>query len=206
MGKRTSGTHMPAAEISYRDGRPQSYLLYGGFICCTVVLLIYNKSEWLPLLAILGLFLTGCICMLLCLNQNAYGPMTDVLGDSSWIRGCYNESIAEETPEDVVRALYQFCCYDRLKTNWPITLLYSFIAALALGSVITSSTSWVLSIFLCFETIVLAQAYISGFQRVHGDEQSQMYIDALYVKYKSLRAFEAGKAAGARGIAADPQP
>ena len=195
--------HIPAAEISYRDGRPQSYLLYGGFMCCTAVILPYNKSEWLPLSALLGLFLTACTCMILCLNQNAYGPVSDVSGGGGWNRGCYNEAFADETDEDVVRALYQFSCYSRYKTNWPITLLYSFIAALAAGSVITSSTSWVLSIFVCFETIVLTQAYIVGFQRVHGEEQAQMYLDALYVKYKSMRAFQAGRAAGLRGGEAD---
>jgi len=187
--------HRPGAEISYRDGKPQKYLLLGGFLCGTVVLLIYYNSEWLPLLALLALFFTGCSCMVLCLNQNAYGPVTDVLGDSSWIRGCYNEGITEVQPDDVVRALYQFSCYNRLKTTWPITLLYSFIAALALGSVITSSTSWILSIFVCFVTIVLTQAYITGFQRVHGDEQAQMFLDALFVKYKALRAFDTGKKA-----------
>lgn len=134
--------------------------------------------------------------MTLCLNQNAYGPVTDVMGDTAWIRGCYNQKISEEDTDDVVRALYQFCCYQRMKTNWPITLFFSFLGAVALGSVITSSTSWVLSVFLCFTAMVLLQSYIVGFQRVHGDEQSQMFIDALYCKYRSMIAFQQGKKDG----------
>ena len=198
MRQPVSSHHIPASKISIRSNRPQGILLSGAFICCSVILLAYNTSEWLPLLVLLCFFYAACLCMIYCLNQNSYGPMTDVLGDGKWMRGCTNEPVSQDDVDNIVKTLYQFCGYDRIKTSWPCVLFFSFLASLALGSVITSSTSWVMSVFVCFTTLVLAYAYISGFLRVHGDEQAQMFIDSLYMRYKAARAYQMGKEAGLR--------
>jgi hypothetical protein len=73
----------------------------------------------------------------------------------------------------------------------------------ALGSVITSSTSWLLSVFLSFIAMILVQAYIVGFGSSHGGAQAQMYRDSLYCKYRSMLAFRAGAESAAGGEARD---
>lgn len=182
------------------DGTSQACILIGGFFSCGLVLLLCNKSEWFPFFALLLLLFVACIGMLLCLSKNAYGPLTDVLGDGKWMRGeCIGDGDYEEDPEDVVRTLYQFSSYDTVKTGWPVVLLYSFLGSIGLGSVITSSTSWILSTFLSFIAMILVQAYIAAFHESHGGMQAQMYMDALYCKYRSLLAYRAGLKSGALG-------
>jgi len=185
------------AHIRKRSGRFLASLIVGVIISSAAVIIWAGKLSAAEILPLFAIFATSSIFFVTAVEGKGYGPLTDVIGDHKWLRGMDVSTAGTEEPEDIVRTLYQFSSYSSIKTSWPIVTFFAMFGALALGSVLSSSSSWPVCVFASFLTILLAHAYTDGFHKCHGETQAQMYRDSLYCGYRSSLAWRAGRSGAA---------
>lgn len=159
----------------------------GGLVLCALALFYMQPSglDQRSLSCMVVILVTLCLFMLSIQLGHAYCPAGDTAGLSPERGMCVPKS--DETEDELVRSMYAFSSYPSTRTDWPPLLLFSFIGAVFLASVL-DVPRFAPAVCVAMLIIYLVHATVMHFTYSHNIIDAQTKLDNLYCRFRTLRA------------------